>query len=47
MNFSIPAEYSEDVERFKEFLNMHLVPNQSAWYREGALPRSFHLQNPR
>jgi len=42
MDFSIPLEFSEDVKRFNDFLNAQLVPNLSAWYREGAVPRSFH-----
>jgi len=43
MNFSIPLQLSEDLERFKTFLKKHLLPNLSAWYRDGKVPRSFHL----
>lgn len=43
MDFSIPSEFYEDMERFRDFLNEHLIPNISAWYMEGAVPRDFHL----
>lgn len=42
MDFSMPAQLSEDLERFKAFLGEHLTPNLSKWYEEGAVPRSFH-----
>lgn len=41
MDFSIPAELSQDRDRFKGFLDEHLVPHLSVWYQEGAIPRSF------
>lgn len=41
MDFSIPEEVSQDRNRLKAFLNAHLVPNLSTWYRNRALPRSF------
>jgi alkylation response protein AidB-like acyl-CoA dehydrogenase len=41
MDFSITAELTHDQDRFKGFLNEHLVPNHSAWYQKGAIPRSF------
>jgi hypothetical protein len=43
MDFSIPQELSEDLAIFKEFINQHLVPNLSSWYREKSVPRSFYL----
>lgn len=43
MDFSIPTELSQDRDRFKGFLDEHLVPNLSTWYRDRALPRSFFV----
>jgi len=42
MDFYIPENLSQDVERFKEFLQEHLVPNLSAWYRDKTVPNSFY-----
>lgn len=42
MDFSIPENFSKDVERFKAFLQETVLPNLSAWTRDGALPRSFY-----
>jgi len=42
MDFSIPENYARDVEDFKVFLKEKLMPNLSGWYRDGAVPRSFH-----
>ncbi len=41
MDFLLPDEIIEDRRRFADFLNVHLVPNVAAWYREGAVPRGF------
>jgi len=43
MDFSIPSEFLEDRNRFKDFLNEHLLPYLSAWYQQGAVPREFYL----
>ena len=43
MDFLIPPDISGNIDHFKEFLKEHLVPNLSAWYQEGSLPRSFYL----
>lgn len=42
MDFSIPENLSRDVKRFNGFLQEHLVPNLSAWYRDKTVPRSFY-----
>jgi alkylation response protein AidB-like acyl-CoA dehydrogenase len=42
MDFSIPRELSEDLERFKLFLKENLLTHLKSWYQDGALPRSFH-----
>jgi alkylation response protein AidB-like acyl-CoA dehydrogenase len=41
MDFSMPEELSHDRDRFKGFLDEHVVPHLSDWYRNKALPRSF------
>lgn len=41
MEFSLSGKLRYDVERFQEFLNTHLGPNLSAWYRRGEVPRGF------
>lgn len=41
MDFEIPARYTESLEEYKSFLNRHMVPHLSAWYKEGSVPRSF------
>jgi alkylation response protein AidB-like acyl-CoA dehydrogenase len=43
MDFEIPSELREDMQRFKAFLSEHLAPNLSSWYRYRAVPRSFFL----
>jgi len=40
MDFSIPRPLSEEVERFQTFIGLHVAPNASDWYRDGAVPRS-------
>jgi alkylation response protein AidB-like acyl-CoA dehydrogenase len=39
--FSVPEKYMEEGKIFESFLDTHLMPNLSKWYREGAVPRSF------
>jgi alkylation response protein AidB-like acyl-CoA dehydrogenase len=41
MDFLLPEGLAEDLNRFKEFLGKHLVPNVQRWYEDGAIPRSF------
>jgi alkylation response protein AidB-like acyl-CoA dehydrogenase len=43
MDFSIPEEIAQEVSRFKDFLKEYVVPNLSAWYREGSVPRTLYL----
>jgi alkylation response protein AidB-like acyl-CoA dehydrogenase len=41
MDFSTPNNLIHELSRFKAFLGDHLMPHLSAWYQEGAVPRSF------
>ncbi len=41
MDFQIPAEFIENLERYKEFLSERLTPNLSKWYAEKEIPRDF------
>ncbi len=41
MDFTVPEKLSQDIARFDDFLNGHVLPKVSAWYKEGAIPRSF------
>jgi alkylation response protein AidB-like acyl-CoA dehydrogenase len=41
MDFRIPAEFTENLERYKEFLSVRLTPNINKWYAEKEIPRSF------
>jgi alkylation response protein AidB-like acyl-CoA dehydrogenase len=41
MDFSISQDVARDLERFQAFLDTHLLPRLSVWYREGAVPREF------
>ncbi len=41
MDFHIPTEYIDDLDRFKSFLSKRLTPNISSWYSEGKIPRHF------
>jgi alkylation response protein AidB-like acyl-CoA dehydrogenase len=43
MEFSIPAELSRDLDRFRGFLNSHLEPHLSAWYQDRVIPRDFYV----
>jgi alkylation response protein AidB-like acyl-CoA dehydrogenase len=42
MDFAIPSELNKDIERFKAFLDTHLIPNLSQWYRQGAADPEFY-----
>ena len=39
MDFSIPNELTEDLERFKEFIKAHIDPQLAAWYQKKEIPR--------
>jgi alkylation response protein AidB-like acyl-CoA dehydrogenase len=41
MDFLLPQEISEDLKRFKTFLDKHVRQRLSQWYEDGAIPRSF------
>lgn len=41
MDFSIPPTMQSERDRFSAFLDEHLTPHLSTWYREGAVPRTF------
>lgn len=41
MDFHIPVEYIEELERFKASLAKYLTPNLFSWYSEGKVPRLF------
>ena len=41
MALEVPEEFIQDLENFKSYLDEHLMPHLSKWYREGAIPRSF------
>lgn len=42
MDFSIPASLSEELDGFKVFLNTHLKPNLSTWYKKGEVSLDFY-----
>ena len=42
MGFSIPAALSEELDRFKIFLNKHLKPNLSTWYKTSEVSLDFY-----
>jgi alkylation response protein AidB-like acyl-CoA dehydrogenase len=41
MDFSIPREFSDDVARFKLFLEKQVTPHLSDWYQQKSMPRGF------
>jgi alkylation response protein AidB-like acyl-CoA dehydrogenase len=41
MDFSIPAEMKEEIQRFKSFIDENLGSRLSAWYEERSVPRQF------
>lgn len=41
MSIQVPEEFEEAQKDFEAFLGAQVVPHLSAWYREGAVPRSF------
>jgi alkylation response protein AidB-like acyl-CoA dehydrogenase len=43
MDFFFPKDLSQDLDRFKRFLDDHVEQNLPAWYRDGAMPRSFYV----
>jgi alkylation response protein AidB-like acyl-CoA dehydrogenase len=42
MVFSIPAALSEELDGFKIFLDKHLKPNLSTWYKKGEVSLNFY-----
>ena len=42
MDFSIPAALSEELGTFKIFLERHLKPKLSTWYKKGEVPLDFY-----
>jgi alkylation response protein AidB-like acyl-CoA dehydrogenase len=41
MDFSIPEDLSKDLDRFKRFLDKHVVPELPDWYQTGVMPHGF------
>jgi alkylation response protein AidB-like acyl-CoA dehydrogenase len=41
MDFAIPQPVSEDLARFKDFIQTHIVPNLPSWNRQRELPPAF------
>jgi alkylation response protein AidB-like acyl-CoA dehydrogenase len=42
MDFALPAAISKDISRLKEFIKDKLAVDLPNWYRDGAVPRTFH-----
>jgi alkylation response protein AidB-like acyl-CoA dehydrogenase len=42
MDFSVPAEYLDDIEQFGSFLKRNLGPHLSQWYKTGEVPADFY-----
>ena len=41
MDFTIPEQLQSDIQRFSEFLGIHMTPRLSEWRREGRIPMEF------
>jgi alkylation response protein AidB-like acyl-CoA dehydrogenase len=41
MDFSLPAELKNEIELFKKFVDTHLIPYLSKWYRAKEIDREF------
>ena len=41
MDFAIPAQVAEDLERFEAFLQNQMESNLAEWYKHDAIPRDF------
>ena len=41
MDFAIPAEVTEALEQFKDFLGTHMESHLAEWYKQEAIPREF------
>lgn len=39
MDFSIPHELIEDLERFKKFIKTHIEPQLTTWNQKKEIPR--------
>ncbi len=44
MDFGIPAEFEEELGRYKEFISRQLTPNLGAWYARKEVPRDFFIE---
>ena len=42
MDFSVPETIANDITRFKSFLDEHLKPYLSSWYKKGEVPVDFY-----
>jgi hypothetical protein len=42
MDFGVPAALSKELDGFKVFLNKHLKPNLSTWYKKGEVSLDFY-----
>ena len=42
MDFALPVAISKDLIRLKEFIKIKLAVDLPNWYRDGAVPRTFH-----
>jgi alkylation response protein AidB-like acyl-CoA dehydrogenase len=43
MDFRIPAEFEEELGRYKEFISNRLTPHLGGWYAQKEVPRDFFL----
>src|SRR3989339_1144519 len=41
MDFHVPTEMNQEVERFRSFVDEKVKPHLTTWYHEKAIPRSF------
>ena len=41
MDFAIPAEISEDLNRFKAFIGNHITPDLAGWNKKREIPTTF------
>lgn len=42
MNFAVPEAIAEEIAKFKSFLDTHLKPYISTWYKSGEVPADFY-----
>ena len=41
MEFSMPARFTEELKRFRSFLDVQMSPHLPSWYQKGEVPRAF------